>query len=170
MGDGVTGGEEEPEEKAPSPKAYADIFHEVFPHYLMMGMTSEEYWDGDSWLVKDFREAYRMRKEQENREQDELAWRNGAYLKQALQSVYLMVNGFVPHGAQAEPYPDQPNWVREEKQRREEVKQKRKEQEKQKEEEQMRVAMAYFQAAISQFNKNIEKRKLEEKLNSIPHR
>lgn len=169
MGDGVTG-DAEPEKNTPSPKSYADIFHEAFPHYLMMGMTSAEYWDGESWLVRDFREAYRMRKEQEYRERDELAWSNGAYLRQALQSVYLMVNGFVPKGIQAEPYPDKPHYLQEEERKREEARQKTLERKKQKEEEQMRVAMAYFQAAVGKFNKNFEKRRLEEKLSSVPHR
>lgn len=135
-----------------------------------MGMTSEEFWDGDSWLVIDFRKAYQMRKEQEYRERDELAWRTGSYVRNALQSVYLLVNGFVPKGVQAEPYPEKPNFIIEEERKKEEAKQKKEERKKQEEEQQMRVAMAYFQAAVSKFNKNFEKKKLEEKLNSIPRR
>lgn len=114
MGDGVTGEETD----SPPPRTYSDIFHEAFPHYLMMGMTSEQFWDGDSWLVIDYRKAYQLRVEQEYRERDELAWSIGAYMRQALQSVYLMVNGFVPKGTQAEPYPDKPHYMKEEERKR----------------------------------------------------
>ena len=136
----------------------------------MMGMTYELFWDGESSLVRDYRKAYELRREQEYRERDELAWSNGAYLRQALQSVYLMVNGFVPKGAQAQPYPEKPHWMQEEDRKREEAKQKKAEEQKRKEEDQMRVAMAYFQAAVNKFNKNFEKKRLEEKLKSVPQK
>ena len=136
----------------------------------MMGMTYELFWDGEGSLVRDYRKAYELRREQEYRERDELAWSNGAYLRQALQSVYLMVNGFVPKGAQAQPYPEKPHWMQEEDRKREEAKQKKAEEQKRKEEDQMRVAMAYFQAAVNKFNKNFEKKRLEEKLKSVPQK
>ena len=136
----------------------------------MMGMTYELFWDGERSLVRDYRKAYELRREQEYRERDELAWSNGAYLRQALQSVYLMVNGFVPKGAQAQPYPEKPHWMQEEDRKREEAKQKKAEEQKRKEEDQMRVAMAYFQAAVNKFNKNFEKKRLEEKLKSVPQK
>lgn len=166
MGDDVT----EEEAETPSPRTYSDIFHEVFPHYLMMGMTYELFWDGESSLVRDYRKAYELRQEQKYRERDELAWSNGAYLRQALQSVYLMVNGFVPKGTQTQPYPEKPHWMQEEDRKREEAKQKKAEAQKRKEEDQMRVAMAYFQAAVNKFNKNFEKKRLEEKLKSVPQK
>lgn len=136
----------------------------------MMGMTYELFWDGESSLVYDYRKAYELRQEQMYRERDELAWSNGAYLRQALQSVYLIVNGFVPKGVQAQPYPEKPHWMQEEDRKLEEAKQKKAEAQKRKEEDQMRVAMAYFQAAVNKFNKNFEKKRLEEKLKSVPQK
>ena len=166
MGNGVKEEEEPPE----SPPTYSDIFHEAFPHYLMMGMTSEEFWDGDSWLVKDYRTAYRLRKEQENRERDELAWSNGLYMRNAMQSVYLLVNGFVPNGTQAMEYPEKPYTLQEAERKQAEKQAQTERNRKKKEEEEMQVAMAMFQASVAQFNKNFAKRQMEEKLKAIPTR
>ena len=157
MGDDVT--DPDDPDASEAPKTYSEIFHETFPHYLMMGMSPEEYWEGDSSLVKDYRKAYKLQVEQRYREQDEMAWLQGKYMRDALQSVYLLVNGFVPKGTQAHPYPEKPESIRAEEEKAEKKRQKKREERKQKEEEQTRSAMAFFQAAVAKFNKNFEKRK-----------
>lgn len=162
MGDGVTQ-EEPPGDTEKAPRTYSDIFHEVFPHYLMMGMSPAEFWDGDSWLVIDYRNAYRMRKEQEYRERDEMAWSNGMYTRLALQSIYLMVNGFVPKGTTAEKYPEKPFTVQEKEKKQEDAKRKA-------EESKTKNAMAMFHAMTVAFNRGFAKRQLEEKLATVPKR
>lgn len=38
------------------------------PYYLAIGMTHEQYWCDDVWLVHTFREAHRMKVEMRNQE------------------------------------------------------------------------------------------------------
>lgn len=159
MGDGVS--EEQPEESRQ--RTYTEIFEEAFPQYLMMGMTPEEYWDGEIGLCKAYREAYRMRMEREDRMADQTAWLQGMYIRNALQSVYLLVNGFVPSGKQAMEYPNKPYSTQEEEKKLEAAETQKQEEQKQKEEEQMKTSMALFQAMATQFNKNFKKRQEEQK-------
>ena len=128
----------------------------------MMGMTAEQYWDGESWLVKGYRKAWQIRKEQEYREMDEAAWNQGQYIRLALQSVYLMVNGFVPKGSQAEKYPEKPFSVRAEEEKREKAKLEREENRRKAEEQKAVNSMALFQAMADAFNRGFKKRQEEQ--------
>ena len=150
MGDRLT-----EEDSGAEPKSYGDIFDEAFPHYLVMGMTPEQYWDGESWLKKAYREAYRIRMENEERIRDSQAWLQGVYIREALQSIALIVNGFVPRGASPQPYPSKPRLEEAEEQKRAEKIQK-------KEDNQMQTQIALFQAMADKFNKNLRKRKEQE--------
>ena len=62
MGDRLTD-----EGKQAEPRSYGDIFDELFPHYLLMGMTPEQYWDGEYGLKRAYRKAYQMRTEMEQK-------------------------------------------------------------------------------------------------------
>ena len=148
MGDRLTWEESDGQTETPS---YGDIFDELFPHYLVMGMTPEQYWDGESWLKKAYRKAYRIRNENQQKVTDWMNWNQGIYLRDALQSVALFVGGLNTKGVTMPEYPDKPRLVKAEEMKREEDRKKH-------EEDQQRLAMAMFQAAISQFNRNVEKR------------
>lgn len=147
MGDRLT---EKDSPQSDSP--YGNIFDELFPHYLLMGMTPEQYWDGESWLKPAYRKAYQLRIENEQRLADRNNWYMGQYVAAAIQSVRLMVPGVnMKPGASIPDYPDKPFFEKYEEQKKEEVR-------KQKEEDQSKLAMAMFQAMAAKFNKNIEKR------------
>ena len=45
----------------------SELYHRVFPEYLAMGMTYDQFWKGDCTLVIPYREAYRIRQEEMNR-------------------------------------------------------------------------------------------------------
>lgn len=79
-------------------------FDEQFPLYLAMGMSSDEYWNGDPTLVKAYREAYKMRQEQENH----AAWLQGLYIYNALCCVAPVMHAFAKAGTKVEPYPGEP--------------------------------------------------------------
>ena len=96
-GSGVT---DEPKEQL----TCSQLFHKVFPEYLAMGMTYEQFWEQDCSLVIAYRKAYKLRQEEKNRE----AWLHGLYILKALQSGAITVNGFAPKGYSPEPYPNQP--------------------------------------------------------------
>ena len=147
MGDRLTG-----EEAQTAPKGYGDIFDALFPHYLAMGMPAEEYWDGESWLKTAYRNAYRIRIENEQRMADRNNWYMGQYLIKVLQAVPLLVAGLnVKSTSNLPDYPDMPFLEKIEMEKKEEARKKY-------EEDQSKMAMAMFQAMITKFNKNVQKR------------
>ena len=64
------------------PKTYTEIFEEVFPFYLAIGMSREQFWDEDPKLVKAYRKADEIRKRRMNEE----LWLSGIYMGEALAS------------------------------------------------------------------------------------
>ena len=70
------------------PRSYSQVYAECFPFYLSIGMTAEEYWDGDNDLPKYYREAYKLKQEQLNHE----AWLYGLYVYDAVSSVMSHLN------------------------------------------------------------------------------
>jgi hypothetical protein len=148
VGDRLT---EEDKPKQTSPYPYGDIFDELFPHYLLMGMTPEQYWDGESGLKKAFREAYRMRMDYEQKLADRNNWYMGQYIMCVLQCVPLLVGGLnVKPSTQLPEYPDKPFLEKAEAEKRETDRKRH-------EEDQMKLAMAMFQSAVLQKNKQLEK-------------
>lgn len=65
-----------------SKKSFSGLFHEVEAYYLSIGMTYDEFWRGDPWLAKVYRDAQELRERRANVE----AWRNGFYMASALSS------------------------------------------------------------------------------------
>ena len=48
----------------PAPRfAYTQKFYDVFPYYLAIGMTPEQYWEGDCELVRYYRKAAQIRQD-----------------------------------------------------------------------------------------------------------
>lgn len=154
MGDGLTWEEEAPQAES---RTYGDIFDELFPHYLLFGMTPEQYWDGESWLKPAYRKAYGYRIENERRLRDQDNWYLGQYLIRVFQSGCVLVPGVnTKTGAQFEPYPDKPFLQTAEEMKKEEARKKH-------EEDQQQLAMAMFQSMTAKINKNIERRLEREK-------
>ena len=85
-------------------KTYTDTFMELFPHYLSIGMSSEEYWDGDSELVKAYKKAYELSVERQNT----MAWLSGRYVYDALCSVSPILHAFSKSGTKPIPYNREP--------------------------------------------------------------
>ena len=152
MGDRLT---DEP--KQTEDKSFGDIFDELFPHYLLMGMTPEQYWDGESGWKKAFRKAYSLKLENEQRIADRNNWYMGQYMIMVLQAVPLLVGGLNVKSTTSLPqYPDKPLLEKFDEERKTE---KRKAQE----ENQQKLAMAMFQAFATKINTNIQKRLDKEK-------
>ena len=150
MGDRLTDGTE-----PQAARTYGDIFDELLPHYLVMGMTPEQYWDGESDLKPAFRKAYSIRIENEQRLADRHNWQMGQYIIAVLQSVPLLVGGLnVKSGTQLPEYPDKPMLEKAEEEKQEAVR-------KQKEEDQRKLAMAMLQASFARFNQNFLKKQAE---------
>ena len=86
------------------PNSYTKTFYEVFPYYLSVGMTPEQYWDGDSTLVKYYRKADELTRKRRN----EHMWLQGMYIYDALCAVSPVLNAFAKKGTKPAPYPDHP--------------------------------------------------------------
>lgn len=67
-------------------------------------MTYEQFWEQDVWLVKAYREAFRLK--QELREQD--LWVQGAYIYEAILDASPVLHDFAKKGTKPLPYRDRP--------------------------------------------------------------
>lgn len=152
MGNRLIG--EEPQKTSSTP--CGDIFDDQLPYYLAMGMPYDLFWDGEYGTRRAFLKSYRIRLENERRMADVNNWYMGQYIIAALQAVPLFVGGLNTKGITLPEYPGKPFLETAEARKKEEDRQKY-------EEDQSKIAMAMFQAAISKFNKNVEKRLEKEK-------
>lgn len=84
--------------------SYREIFEDAFPHYLYMGMTPEQFWEGDSNLVVAYRKAFEMKQEADNQR----LWLQGAYIYDAISRLVPIMHPFAKKGTKAEPYLDKP--------------------------------------------------------------
>lgn len=89
---------------APFSDSYTKTFYNVFPYYLSIGMTSEQYWDGDPTLPKYYREADELRRKRRNEDM----WLQGMYIYEALCDVSPVLNAFAKKGTKPSPYPSYP--------------------------------------------------------------
>lgn len=81
-------------------KTYTDKFNELFPYYLSIGMTEEQYWDKDSLLVIAYRKADELKMNRKNQE----LWLQGAYFYDALCRVSPILHAFAKKGTKPSPY------------------------------------------------------------------
>mgnify|MGYP004520542909 FL=1 len=67
-------------------------------------MTLEQYWDGDSALVKYYRQAHQLIQQRRNQEM----WVQGAYIYEALSDVAPVLHAFAKKGTKTTPYISEP--------------------------------------------------------------
>ena len=70
------------------PVTYSEVFEKLFPFYLSIGMSRDEYWHGPARLVCDYYDAYIMRRD----EQNYFLWLNGAYMFAAISTAISNVS------------------------------------------------------------------------------
>lgn len=85
--------------------SYSEKFEELCGYYLSLGMTYEEYWEGDPAMTRYYRDKYRCEMDQRNTE----LWLMGVYIYEALMDVAPLLNLFDKHRKalpyRTEPYP-----------------------------------------------------------------
>ena len=101
---------------------YTERFYEMFPYYLSIGMTPEQYWDGDCTLTKYYRKAEELRNEKRNQEM----WLQGMYIYEAVCDVSPILHAFAKKGAKPHPYPSKPYAISEKQIKREREEKERK--------------------------------------------
>ena len=126
------------------PFTYTEKFYELFPYYLSIGMTYEQYWNGDCTLPKYYRKADEIRKERRNEE----LWLQGMYIYEALCDVSPVLHAFAKKGTKPQPYSEKPYAITEEQHQRVEEEKERKRVEKGK---------RFMEALMKSTNKRFER-------------
>lgn len=84
--------------------SYTDVFEEAFPYYLSIGMTYEQFWEGQPSLAADYRKAHKITQQRRNQE----AWRLGFYVYNAIGAFSEILPAFPKKGAKVQPYLEEP--------------------------------------------------------------
>jgi len=98
----MTDGSGEEKTSPDDPQSFTELFERDCPYYLAMGMTYEQYWYGDVWMVKAIREADKLRQERQNQE----AWLQGMYFYEGVS--VAMYNAMRGKGQPPKQYATQP--------------------------------------------------------------
>lgn len=128
---------------APFSNSYTSAFYDQFPYYLSIGMTPEQYWDGDPTLAKYYRKAEELRNHRRNQE----LWLQGMYIYDALCDVSPIFHAFAKKGTKPRPYPDHPYSL---------TNREREEEQKMKEKREREKARQYMEAKMAEINKRFE--------------
>ena len=121
VSDSLSAGGGELNSSAPS-FTYTEKFYELFPYYLSIGMTYEQYWEGDCTLTKYYRKADEIKKERMNEE----LWLQGMYIYEALCDVSPILHAFAKKGTKPQPYSERPYSITEAQRKRAEEEKARK--------------------------------------------
>ena len=84
--------------------SYREIFENALPNYIYMGMTPEQFWNGESTLVVAYRKAFEMKQEADNQR----LWLQGSYVYEAITRVAPILHPFAKKGTKAIPYLEKP--------------------------------------------------------------
>lgn len=93
-------------------KSYTQIFEEILPFYISIGMTVDQFYHQDVSLAIIYRQAYKIKNEQKNTQ----LWLQGMYIYDAIStSIY---NAFCrKSGQQAASYTSKPYSINKEQQK-----------------------------------------------------
>ena len=127
----------------PFSNSYTATFYELFPFYLSIGMTPEQYWDGDPQLAKYYRKADELKRQRENQK----LWLQGMYIYEALCDVAPILRAFAPKGTKPTPYTDHPYSITTKERADEKKLQEKRERDK---------ARRYMEAQMAKLNKRFE--------------
>ena len=71
-----------------------EIFEEVAPYFISIGMTYEQFWYGDVSMTKVYQKAYEMKEEREMLKARWGRWEQGLYIYEALCDVAPILRAF----------------------------------------------------------------------------
>lgn len=81
-----------------------DLFEKQCPIYMSFGMTYDEFWYGEPYRTKFYRESYKLKVKQK----DEELWIQGMYIYEALCKVSPILHAFSKKGTKPLPYSEHP--------------------------------------------------------------
>lgn len=79
-------------------------FEEACPIYMSFGMSYDEFWHGDAYRTKFYRDYHKLKVKQK----DEEMWIQGMYIYEALCKVSPILHAFSKKGTKPLPYTDKP--------------------------------------------------------------
>lgn len=100
-------------------KTLSELYDELCPMYMSMGMRYEEFWDGPAEMIIAYRRSY----ERQRRQMNFNAWLIGFYVQEAFAVVYH--NAWAKNSKSAISYPTKPHPLTEEDARREKEEEQR---------------------------------------------
>ena len=124
--------------------SYTEQFEEQFPYYLSIGMSYDQFWNDDCWLVKSYREAQKLRNKRDN----ELSWLAGRYVYDAVCAVSPLLHAFAKNGTKPHPYLERPYPSSKEEAREREI-------------QKLKDAAAGFQAFVEAKNAQLHAKEVE---------
>lgn len=84
--------------------SYTEVFEEMCPYFIAIGMSYEQYWNEDCWIASYYLKAHKIKQEQQN----EILWLQGVYIYEALCDVSPVLHAFSKRGTKPRPYCDKP--------------------------------------------------------------
>lgn len=87
-----------------APKSYTELFNSIFPYYLSIGMTYEQFWEQDAELVVFYRKADELRRKRANEDM----WMQGLYIYEALCDTSPLFRDLIKGKVKAHPYCSEP--------------------------------------------------------------
>lgn len=120
MGDSGFNTDKEGEESRVESISLTKIFEELCPIYMSYGMSYNEYWHGDAYRAKFYREAHELNV----KHRDEEFWMQGMYIYDAICRVAPILHAFSKSGTKPLPYTEKPYLTQMEEDNREENKEK----------------------------------------------
>ena len=80
------------------------LFEEQCPIYMAYGMEYNDFWYGDAYLTKFYRESHKLKV----RQKDEELWMQGMYIYEALCDVSPILHAFSKKGTKPLPFSEKP--------------------------------------------------------------
>lgn len=99
-----------------------DIFEELCPFFISIGMSYKEFWEDDLTIPKSYLEAYKMKIKREQEINEWRMWKQGVYVYEALCDVSPILHAFSKKGTKPLPYPSKPYGLEENKEKTEKEK------------------------------------------------
>ena len=124
-------------------QTFGEVFEQLCPYYMSIGMSYDEFWNGDVSMVKAYRKANELRDRRRNQE----FWLQGMYFYEALCDASALFRFTTKKSVKPEPYVKEPYPITEAEVREREERERRKKEERLKAEfalfaEQMRKKMS----------------------------
>lgn len=104
-----------------------DEFNKCCPFFISIGMTYEQFWEGDPTMTKYYLKAYQEKEKREAEKQKWIMWEQGLYVYEAICDVAPVLRAF-SKSTKPLPYPKEPwNLDKSKEQQDKELEEKKKE-------------------------------------------